>query len=76
MDPATAAVVWLVVWFILIPVPIVAFSALGELIGLATKSEVGLVAGMSVGWIVGVLGTSFAMVQMVLQIVSLIRLLT
>jgi hypothetical protein len=77
VDPIVATVIWLVVWLVLAGV----FSWLGVLIGIAFgwlfeevfQFEGALVFVVPVGWFLGWVGVGWAVVQIILHIIDLLR---
>lgn len=70
----TATVVWLVIWFFAVfLVPATAVWA-GGLIGLLVGDEEGAVVGAFIGWVLGIVGLVFSVIQVVLHILEAIRL--
>ena len=76
MDAVTAEVVALVIYGFSIPlafiVSIVLFSFIGDVLG----DEDGLAIGAVIGWVAGIGWAAFAVIQIILHIITLVRVLT
>lgn len=74
----TEAVVWLVLWALFAFVGWVAIYAalagVGVLIAAATNSAAAAVIGVVLGWVLGAAWFIFAIVQTILQIISVVQL--
>jgi predicted membrane-bound spermidine synthase len=74
----TAAVVWLVIWIILVPVSFwalyLASIGVGVLIEHHTNNMRWVSAGVVIGVVLGLVGGASAFVQVVLQIISVAQL--
>lgn len=79
MDAITAVVVWGVIWFVMIW----AFPFIGSLAGIFVGgifdkrsnddgATLGALLGITAGWV----GSVFALIQVILHIISLVKILT
>lgn len=78
MDALTATVIWGVLWFVSIGVfPFVGFlvgAFLGSLFD--APGDDGITAGAFLGWIVGGAAAVFSLIQVILHIISFVRLVS
>lgn len=78
MDALTATVVWGVLWFVSMGV----FPFVGFLVGVFlgalfdTRGDDAVTAGAFLGWIVGGAAAVFSLIQVILHIISFVRLVS
>jgi len=76
MEPVTGAIVAGVIFFFLIPLGYFVLPMLFGVIGAAIADEGGAAIGAIVGYLAATAWAIFAVVQVILQIVRLVELLT
>jgi hypothetical protein len=80
LDPITAAVIWLVVWFVVREAAAVVAFLFFALVGGAIAEGTGAVwpagVGLILGWLTAIGVTIFSIVQVILEIIKVVQLVS
>ena len=74
MDPVTGAIVAIILWLLFIGIGEALIVLVLGVIGTAVLGEAGGMAGIVLGWLLGVAWAAFALIQAILQFVHLLQL--